>query len=135
MVFVCKEGGLRTSCPVGTNDKTKQTHKIHLSDQLAKLEASIWQCVLEASQAFFMDCTWNIYRFKEKELGPKSPQQNIQQQPQITLASSGQEKKWYGSHGRYLPELYQSKGGFRSQQNTAVSLADMGHFSRQWTWG
>lgn len=51
-VLVCKEeGGLRTGCPVGTNCETKQTHKIHLSDWLIKLEASIWQCILEASQA------------------------------------------------------------------------------------
>lgn len=51
-VLVCREeGGPSTGCPVGTNHETKQTHKIQLSGWLVKLEASIWQCILEASQA------------------------------------------------------------------------------------
>lgn len=51
-VLVCKEeSGPRTGCPVGTDRETKQTHQIHLSGWLGELEACLWQCILETSQA------------------------------------------------------------------------------------
>lgn len=78
--------------------------------------------------SLFMDCTWSIYRFREKELGPRSPQQNKQQQQQIILASRSLEKKWLGSHRRQLVQLLRSKGQLRSGESGEASLADAGQF-------
>ena len=75
-VLVCKEeSGPRTGCPVGTDRETKQTHQIHLSGWLGELEACLWQCILETSQASLWTAL-EYLQIQRKRIGPKSPQIN-----------------------------------------------------------
>jgi hypothetical protein len=56
VVMPKEKGGLRTQCRVVTECETKQAHRMHVLGWLIKLDASIWQWVLEASQ----DSLWAL---------------------------------------------------------------------------
>lgn len=80
------------------------------SQQLAESSGS--------KSSLVMDCTWSIYRFKEKELGTNFLQQNKCPHQQVTLASSSLEKWWSGLSQENIQNCSRRKR--RSGQGTPV---------------
>lgn len=135
------EGGLRTGCPVGANSMTKQTHKIHLSGGWVKLEASIWQRILETSQASLWTAL-GVFTVQRKRIRTRSPTTKqtaatnspCTQQPGKEMAWVSQEgtsrtmakqgevqvrRKW-GSFSCWHRPVSQDTGSRRCQENSVV---------------